>query len=348
MNVFRAIVAVGLLSGACSGADSPLRLAVGKSLTYLTDGGREWMEDRNCVSCHHTPMTIWSLHHAKQNGFTVDEETLAKVMAWSLDPKLRLMPRPPEKKVAPEPEAKGEKPEAADPGADNPPFDATYFILATDRVEPSFVPAPTRAILVRKLLDKQEADGSWLSYVAHPPMLDRGETTTLNVLLALLGKDGKCEPTDPDWNGRKTQALEFLAKSKPSDELQPKLWRLLLRKYLGPTANLPGTQAEEVKVILGQQHADGGWGQTPALPSDAFATGQVLYLLTAADCQISPETRTKAIGFLLKNQQADGSWLMASRARLLPKPSAGAGNLDMIRYAGTAWAAMGLISIAGK
>jgi hypothetical protein len=37
---------------------------------------------------------------------------------------------------------------------------------------------------------------------------------------------------------------------------------------------------------------------------------------------------------------------MASRDRTAPKAQAGAGNLEIIRYAAAAWAAMGLISVA--
>lgn len=315
-------------------ADAPFRDAVKKSLTYLAKGGQEWMDGNNCASCHHAPLMIWSFHHAKQRGFAVDEEVLAEVTGWSLDPKVKWMPEPDAKKEV---------------WSDKVLPVTAYFTLASDRAEPRPLPAETRATLVRHFLDKQEADGSWLSYVAHPPLLDCGETSTLYVLLALLGKDGQEEPADPDWSHRKARALEYLAKVTPGEEVQPKLWRLLLRKNLRESAaSLAGSKAEDERAVLGQQHEDGGWGQTPALPSDAYATGQVLYFLAAADCQPDAEVRNRAVAFLLKNQQPDGSWVMASRPRTLPKQSAGARNLNIIRYAGTAWAAMGLVSTTTK
>ncbi len=315
-------------------AGEPLRVALEKSLGYLAEGGKDWMDDNNCASCHHAPMTIWSFYHAKRRGFRVDEDALARISAWSLDPKVKWLP---------EPAAKQEE------WSDKVLPVAAYFALASDRAEPPLLPAETRALLVRHFLEKQEADGSWLSYVAHPPILDRGETSTLYVLLALLGQDGGREPADSDWSGRKARALQYLAKVPPGDELQPKLWRLLLRKNLGASAaSLAGSKAEDEHAVLRQQHEDGGWGQTAALPSDAYATGQVLYLLAESGCPLSAEAHRKAVDFLIRTQQPDGAWPMASRPRTLPKPSAGSRKLEIIRYAAAAWASMGLASASGE
>jgi hypothetical protein len=346
--------------------DEPLHAAVQKSLTYLADGGRDWMEGRSCASCHHAPMMIWSLQHAKQRGFEIDGATLREVTAWTLDPKVNLMPKPPAKKEEKAPDAAAPNQPIAQKDADaiaarevaeaaseaNVAPVVAYYKLATDHAESSPAPPEMRAKMIQHFLEKQEADGGWNSYVAHPPMLDSGETSTLYVLLALLGKDGKAEPaTTPDWASRKARALAYLAKAKPSDELQPKLWRLLLRKYLAtsePAASLGGSREADLSAVLSQQHGDGGWGQHAALPSDAYATGQALYFLEAAGCEIPAEARDKAVAFLVQTQKADGSWPMTSRNRSAPKAGPGAKNLDIIGYAGTAWAAMGLASAAGS
>lgn len=366
MNASR-LLAVAILLGtqvvlADTPADEPVRAAVKKCLAYLADGGRDWMEGRNCASCHHAPMMIWSLNHAKQRGFEVDEKTLAEVAAWTLDPKVRLMPQPPAA-VNKAPEAKTDP--AAKKDLDAPAARAAeeaaseakvapvvaYYALATDRAEPSFVPPAMHAKIVQHILDKQEANGSWNSYSVHPPILDSGENSTLYVLLALLGKDGKSEPAAPDWAERKARALGYLAKVKPNEEVQTKLWRLLLRKQLGATADaatLGGSMEADAKAVMSQQHEDGGWGQTPALPSDAYATGQVLYFLDAAGYAMDAPARDKAVAFLVKTQRTNGSWPMTSRQRLAPKKLPGSKDLEIIGYAGTAWAAMGLVSAAGK
>lgn len=335
------------------------------------------MEGRNCASCHHAPMLIWSLNHAKQRGFEVDEKTLAEVTAWTLDPKVRLMPKPAVKQVHEMPKAPAAKSEAEEkqgkapidqgapvaqeaPGASDAP-DAdkepwvklvdpvvAYYTLATDRVQPPPVPAEIRARMIQHFLDKQGADGSWPTYVQQPPMLDGAETSTLYMLVALRGSDGRSPPSVPDWTDRQARALDFLAKTKPTDEVQRKLWRLFLRKELDASgaARLGGSQEAETAAVLSQQHTDGGWGQTPSLPSDAYATGQVLYFLDAAGCTMSADARDKAVAFLVKTQKPDGSWPMTSRPRTAPKNLPGSKDLEIIGYAATAWAAMGLVSAA--
>jgi hypothetical protein len=74
----------------------------------------------------------------------------------------------------------------------------------------------------------------------------------------------------------------------------------------------------------------------------------VLYFLDAAGCDMNVEARDKAVAYLVKTQETNGSWKMTSRNRLLPKPLPGSKNLEIIGYAATAWAAMGLVSAAGK
>ena len=387
VNASRLLAPALLLCASSALADTPpddaLRAAVKKSLTYLADGGRDWMEGRSCASCHHAPMMIWGLHHAKKRGFEVDEKTLAEVTAWTLDPKVNLMPKPAAKQAheAPnvlpakgEPEAKKEEektPEAAkekEPTAKkltaaevaraaeealseaNVAAVVAYYALATDRAEPPPVPADMHAKMIQHFLDKQEAGGAWNTYVAHPPILESGENSTLYVLVALLGKDGKAEPAGADWGERKARALKYLASVKPNAEVQSQLWRLLLRKLLGASdsSSLGGSQEADSSAVLSQQHPDGGWGQSPALPSDAYATGQVLYFLDAAGCEMDGSARDKAVAFLLQTQKTNGSWPMKSRNRTAPKATAGAKDLEIIGYAGTAWAAMGLVSAAGK
>ena len=41
------------------------------------------------------------------------------------------------------------------------------------------------------------------------------------------------------------------------------------------------------EALLMQQHDDGGWSQLADMPSDAYATGLVLYLLTSTGLESS-------------------------------------------------------------
>ena len=57
------------------GQDKPAtpRAAIERSLVYLEKAGVAWKEERKCASCHHIPMTIWTLNAAKRQGFAVNE-----------------------------------------------------------------------------------------------------------------------------------------------------------------------------------------------------------------------------------------------------------------------------------
>src|SRR5436190_12352088 len=45
------------------------RSAIAKAVTFLEDEGTAWMNDRKCASCHHAPLTIWSLNEARNYGY---------------------------------------------------------------------------------------------------------------------------------------------------------------------------------------------------------------------------------------------------------------------------------------
>jgi hypothetical protein len=88
------------------------------------------------------------------------------------------------------------------------------------------------------------------------------------------------------------------------------------------------------------QRADGGWGQTKALASDAYATGQAVVALKAAGL-----SNARGAEFLMKSQLADGSWHVQSRTQPL-QPYFDSefphGADQFISAAASNWAAMAL------
>jgi hypothetical protein len=90
----------------------------------------------------------------------------------------------------------------------------------------------------------------------------------------------------------------------------------------------------------------GGWAQLPALPSDAYATGQALVALRENGL-FKPATPgfERGAKYLLDTQEADGSWHV--RGRSLPvqplfESGFPHGRDQRISAAGTSWAAMAL------
>jgi hypothetical protein len=94
------------------------------------------------------------------------------------------------------------------------------------------------------------------------------------------------------------------------------------------------------------QRADGGWGDLPSMPANAYATGRALVALQTAGLPVSDPAYKHGTDFLLKNQQQDGSWFVQTRALALqPFFETGFphGVNQSISAAGTSWATMALV-----
>jgi ankyrin repeat protein len=66
--------------------------------------------------------------------------------------------------------------------------------------------------------------------------------------------------------------------------------------------------------LLAEQREDGGWAELPAMASDAYSTGEALSALhAAAGIATSDPVYQRGVRFLLKTQEADGSWHVSSR-----------------------------------
>jgi len=118
--------------------------------------------------------------------------------------------------------------------------------------------------------------------------------------------------------------------------------QLLGLVWAGAKRPLRETRIRELKSL---QRPDGGWGQTPNLLSDAYATGQVLYALHELGEPAADSVIQRGIAFLLRAQAEDGTWYVKSRAmKIQPYFESGFpyGDDQWISQSGTAWAAMAL------
>jgi squalene cyclase len=101
-----------------------------------------------------------------------------------------------------------------------------------------------------------------------------------------------------------------------------------------------------VKGLLAEQRKDGGWGQLETLPSDAYATGEVLVALQQSGAVSSTDpTYRRGVEFLLQTQLSDGSWFVESRS--LPvqpyfESEFPHGRSQFISCFATTWATMAL------
>jgi hypothetical protein len=133
------------------------------------------------------------------------------------------------------------------------------------------------------------------------------------------------------------KATAWLKKTAPSDTTQAAALRLLVRAREGEKGiALQG----EIDRFLGRQNPDGGWGQLKDVHSDAYATGQALYVLALAGVKPDRAEVRRGVAFLAASQKEDGSWPMKPRAHPGATP---ANNTAPITHLGSAWATLGLM-----
>jgi hypothetical protein len=109
----------------------------------------------------------------------------------------------------------------------------------------------------------------------------------------------------------------------------------------------PAQNETFAKALAREQRSDGGWGQLATLPSDAYATGQSLYvLILTGHLPASAASFQKGMRFLLQTQHHDGTWFVPTRAFPLQRRMDEVfphGEHQWSSILGTTWASMALM-----
>lgn len=308
------------------------RTAAERGLEFLKKDAAKWRAERKCATCHHGTMTVWALTEAKQQGYKVEAETVAEMVKWTKDRLLERIDLPRDKR----------------PGWSMVSTPAIYLsVMALSVPNQDAVSADELKRIAGHLLRHQETDGSWAWSSAPaknrpPPFFESDEVATMLAYLAL----GPQVPADPKGTSEVRDAREkaaaWLAKTKSNDTTQAAALRLLVKVRAGAPAKILQSEMDQ---FLGRQNKDGGWGQLKEAPSDAYATGQALYVLNLAGVKSDRVEVRRALTFLVNTQKEDGSWPMVARSHPGATP---AKNLVPITYFGSAWATLGLMRSVSK
>jgi squalene cyclase len=166
-----------------------------------------------------------------------------------------------------------------------------------------------------------------------PPINESQTTDAAWIILALQGETGPDAPQAQ--HAALAKAVAWLDAARSSDLHQDKVLKVLL-----------GVRPGKPRKAL--QRADGGWSQTvPEPKSDAFATGQTLYVLALAGLTAEGPEIKRGIDFLVATQKPDGSWPMLSRST--PDGSPGSAKLlTPITCTASSWAALRLARLVPK
>jgi Squalene-hopene cyclase C-terminal domain/Ankyrin repeats (3 copies)/Ankyrin repeat len=305
-------------TGPAGNPPTDVRSAVEKSLALLQQANRQFLQRVGCQSCHNAALPNLAIRLATELGFTFDRDiarTNAAVTRSSIASSF-------EKAV-----------QMMDPDGGSP-TSTSYALINLDS------PADTAThAIVRNIAARQLPDGRWRPpYIRHP--MENDVTATAISMRALqLYVPGK----EKRYAEQVRKATQWLSALEPQTTEQ-RTFQLLGLTWAKAEATQRQKRAGE---LWDEQRPDGGWSQLNSLPSDAYATGEVLYALAEtgmADGHRSDYQR--GVRFLMQTQQADGSWHVASRAvRFQQHFETGFpyGKDQFLSAAATSWAAMALM-----
>lgn len=322
---FLASAFVGSVPALDVGEPTKTQAAIERGLDFLVKDAAKWRKERDCATCHHGTMTLWALHEAKIQGFKVDPKVLTDITTWT---KERL------KNI--------DKPRDTRPGwnmVNSPAVYLSNMALAVPKQDS--ISADELKKIAGHLVRHQEEDGSFAWSIAPaknrpPPFFESDEIVTLLAAMALAAQAPKGDVKSAERDAH-AKAAAWLAKQKPSETTQAAAFRLLGKVRAGEL------RQPDIDAFVKLQNKDGGWSQLKELPSDAYATGQALYVLGLAGVKNDHAAIARGVAFLVANQQENGAWPMKSRAHPGAEPYT---NPVPITYFGSAWATLGLMRSA--
>jgi N-acyl-D-amino-acid deacylase len=170
-------------------------------------------------------------------------------------------------------------------------------------------PSEVTDAMVANLIKLQEVEGHWRTSSSRPPM---AETPVSITALAAYEIDryARGELIKPAAESiAKAKKWLDAAELKTTEDFVFRLWGL---HWLDGSRE----QIDRARqALLSQQRPDGGWGQLPAMDSDAYATGEALFVLNETGLPNESRTWQRGVRFLLDTQKPDGSWHVVTRAK---------------------------------
>lgn len=267
-----------------------VREAVERAIPPLQRCDVAFLERAGCVSCHNNSLTAMTVAEARSRGIRVNEgvasSQLRKIAAFLEDNSERAL------------ENEGI------PGG----IDTVSYVLLGMAAEKYPGDAITD-VWARYARNTQSADGRFRCRAQRPPLEESDIQVTAATIRSLLAYAPKSHRAD--YRKAVDRAVGWLERAEPAGtedhafHILGLIWGGGSREQIRKTASR----------LLALQRADGGWGQTPALASDAYATGQALVALRESGIIASGSAAyQRGVRYLVQSQLEDGSWLVRSRA----------------------------------
>lgn len=361
-------------------SEADVRKAIERGLPAVEKMGLDWIDKRDCMSCHTVTFMLWAHNEAAAHGIAVDQKKLDEWTLWSIDKSLgqrvffklsagtiKSLPEPLQPKLS-------------------------KLVNTTYTHEKDLVAALARALANDELKEHQKALVKNASTPGKEEKNDGGGLDTMAQLF--LSRDHAAKEPRPGFYASTAELImrmqdgagtwraggQLPARRWPRStaDQTTTLWTILaLESYSEPSSTVktglakahaavkkPASDGNLEWVIvrmlyenkfgtpeasdglkaqlLKRQNADGGWSALPEGKSEAFSTGQSLYALRVLGLAASDEILRRGQKYLLDSQDKDGSWSVFPGLT-----SNGTGDrlkrLEPIwRHWGSAWAVIGL------
>jgi N-acyl-D-amino-acid deacylase len=266
------------------------RSALDRGLAVVQNAAANYPKHRQCFSCHHQTMPMLAMVTARNNKLAMNEKLLQEQAEFT--------------RKSFQGELKGLK---AGKGIGGKAMTVGYGLWALRLAD--WKPDEITEAMVTYLLKTQNEEGYWTGQVSRPPFEESYFTATV---LAIQGM--KQYATDAQRESMETAAVK--AKkwliATPAKDQEDKVFRLWGLELLGEKSK--ELEADRQAVLAGQRE-DGGWAQTEDMKSDAYATGQTLFVLRQIGFNSSDQAYQRGMQFLLRTQGDDGSWYVKTRSR---------------------------------
>lgn len=316
--------------------ESAMRLG----LARVKQAASDWQTHKTCFACHHQTLPMLAAVEGERAGIALDKDWLKS----QADTTLKYFE---------------ERIEDMDEGDHVPGGAATtafgFWALQLDERLPDRTTAAMVSYLlqiqgVSRLRDDKKGvtapearDGHWQASCRRAPMQASNIGDTVLVLVGL--KHYATPEQAVQMADAHAKAEKWLAQA-PLRHQQDLLWRFWGLHHLGGDEAL---KASTLAAILAEQRDDGGWAETKERQSDAYSTGQTLFMLLKTGTADDHPAIVRARDYLLKTQFTDGSWLAEShvenKAQRYFENGDPHGEHQFLSTAATAWATAALAQL---
>lgn len=264
--------------------------AVERSVPLLEKAARTYPTHRKCFACHHQTLPLLAVAEARRSGIKTDENLPAEILDFTT-------------------RSFAEKHNDLRRGENIGGKGLTVGYALWTLLLAEGPPHDLSEALVAYLLKTQGADGSWELHGIRPPAEESVVMCTVLAARALKTQAREAQREAADAALAKAREWIMTAKLESQEDKVARLWSCRL---FGANDGEFSTARE---AIFSAQREDGGWGQTAEMASDAYATGTTLFVLLDTRLPPTDLRLVRGIDFLLKSQQADGSWFVETRAK---------------------------------